>query len=97
MRIPERRQNRVVSSRRGLIQPRLPARTIRAGRNVTAASNATAIEQANAGPTFLKAPKWVKTIPRKVIDTVAADPVITLPIDVNALTTAGPESPPSRK
>ena len=46
------------------------------------------MEMASAGPTVLKAPKWVNTIPRKVIDTVAADPVITLPIDDNALTTA---------
>ena len=80
-----------------MIQSRFPARTIRAGRNVTAASSATAMEMANAGPTFLKAPKWVKIIPRKVIDTVAADPAITLPIDVKALATASSEVMPCRK
>ena len=41
MRIPERRQNRAVSSRRGLTQPRGPASTRMAGSSVTAARNAT--------------------------------------------------------
>jgi len=51
MRMPERRQKRVVSSRLGLIQPRRPMSTRIAGRMVTAATNATKIAIANAGPT----------------------------------------------
>ncbi len=52
---------------------------------------------ASAGPTFLNAPSLVKTIPRKVIDTVAADPAMTLPIDVNAFATASSEFMPCRR
>ena len=56
MRIPERRQNRAVSSRRGLTQPRGPARTRMAGNNVNAARNATPIPIADDMPMVEKTP-----------------------------------------
>ncbi len=88
MRIPERRQKRVVSSRRGEIQPRGPAITRMAGRSVTAARKATPTAIANAMPTVENSPNLANIIPRKVIPTVAAEAAITLPMDVNALFTA---------
>ncbi|COW51384.1 Uncharacterised protein [Mycobacterium tuberculosis] len=75
-------------SRRGAIQPRRPVSTIRAGSSVTAAKKTTATEIPNIGPTVLRIPSWVNTIPRKVIATVAAEAAITLPMDVNAFLTA---------
>ena len=96
MRIAERRQKRVVSSRRGLIQPRRPASTMMAGSSVTAARNATVTAIANAGPTVENTGNRVKTIARKVTATVAAEAAITLPIDANACFTAWSESAPSR-
>ena len=71
-----------------LIQPRRPASTRMAGSRVTAARNATPIAIANAGPIVENTPNRVKIIPRKVTATVAADAAITLPMDVNALSTA---------
>src|SRR5262245_16918240 len=88
MRIPERRQKRLVRPRRGLIQPRGPASTSIAGRRVTAAMHATAIEIEIAGPTVENTGNREKIIARKVTATVAADAAITLPMDVKALFTA---------
>ena len=88
MRIPERRQNRAVSSRRGLTQPRGPARTRIAGSKVTAARNATPIPIADDTPTVLKTPMRAKLMSRKVIPTVVADAVITFPIEARAMLTA---------
>ncbi len=84
MRIPERRQNRAVSSRRGLTQPRGPASATIAGSRVTAARNATPIPIADAMPTVLKTPIRAKLITRNVMPTVLADAVITFPIEINA-------------
>src|SRR5262245_56395654 len=85
---PVRRHIFVVRSRLGLIQPRRPVSTSRAGMNVTAASNATMTEIAMAGPTAENTCNLVKTIARKVTDTVAADAAMTLPIDIIELLTA---------
>ncbi len=52
------RQNRVVSSRRGLIQPRRPASTMIAGSTVIAATNATVTAIDNAGPTVENTGRW---------------------------------------
>src|SRR3954466_14453034 len=96
IRIPERRQNRLVMSRRGLIQPRGPAIAMMAGSRVTAAMHATAIEIAIDGPTVEKIGIFARIIATNVTATVAADGVITLPIDVKARLTASSESSPSR-
>src|SRR5262249_9209287 len=94
--IPERRQKRLVRSRRGLIQPRGPASDMIAGSSVTAAAHATQIEMEIAGPTVEKMGIRAKTIATKVTATVAADAVITLPMDANALFTASSEFRPIR-
>ena len=91
MRMPERRQKRVVSSRLGLIQPRRPMSTRIAGRMVTAATNATKIAIAKAGPTVENTGSRVKIIAKNVTATVAADAAITLPIEANARLTASSE------
>jgi|SRR6185369_16229743 len=96
IRIPERRQNLLVRSRRGLIQPRGPASEMMAGSSVTAAMHATAIEIAIDGPTVEKIGIFAKIIATKVTATVAADAVITLPIDTIARFTASSESSPCR-
>lgn len=88
MRMPERRHSPVVSSRRGLIQPRGPASTMMAGSNVTAARKATPIPIADEIPTVLNTPIRAKPISRNVIPTVLADAVITLPIEIRAFLTA---------
>src|ERR1700684_2033245 len=88
MRMPVRRQKRLVRSRRGLIQPRRPASTRMAGSRLTAAMNATAIEIEIAGPTVENTGNRANIIARKVTATVAADAAITLPMDVKARFTA---------
>ena len=55
-----------------------------AGSNVIAARNATPIPIADDTPTVENTPIRAKLIPRKVIPTVAADAVITFPIEINA-------------
>ena len=87
-RVPARRHIRVVSSRRGLIQPRRPVSTSKAGSSVSADSKATMTEIEIAGPTTENTSSLVKTIARKVTETVAADAAITLPIDIRAFLTA---------
>lgn len=88
MRIPDLRQNRVVSSRRGLTQPRGPASTRIAGSSVTPARNATAMPIAAATPTVLNTPILAKLSRRNVSPTVVADAAITLPIEIMAARTA---------
>src|ERR1700757_4235526 len=87
-RVPARRHIRVVSSRRGLIQPRRPVSTSKAGSSVSADTNATTTAIEIAGPTAENTSNLVKTIARKVTATVAADAVITLPMDIKAFLTA---------
>ena len=88
MRMPERRQNRAVSSRRGLTQPRGPASTKIAGSSVTPARYATPIPIADDTQTVLNTPIWAKLKRRKVSPTVVADAVITFPIEIIAALTA---------
>lgn len=88
MRMPDRRQNRAVSSRRGLIQPRGPASTRIAGSRVVPARYATPIPIAAETPMVRNTPIWAKFITRKVIPTVAAEALMTLPIDIIADLTA---------
>ena len=97
MRMPERRQKRAVSSRRGLTQPRGPASTRIAGSNVSAARNATPIPIADDTPTVLKIPIRAKPMRRKVSPTVVADAVITFPIEIIALLIAWSKSAPDRR
>src|SRR5271157_1455426 len=96
IRIPERRQKRLVRPRRGLTQPRRPASARMAGRRLTAARKATQIEIEIAGPTVENTGNWAQIIERKVTATVAADAAITLPMHIKALFTASSESAPSR-
>ena len=97
IRIPDFFHIRLVKSRLGLIQPRRPASTRRAGRKVHAPRQPTAIATARATPTVEKTVSLVNTIPRKVTATVAADAVITLPTDSRAARTAVSESVPIRR
>ena len=97
MRMPERRQNRAVSSRRGLTQPRGPASVKIAGSKVSAARNATPIPIADDTPTVLNTPIRAKLMRRKVIPTVVADAVITFPIEIIAFLTASSKSAPDRR
>ena len=91
-----RRQNRAVNSRRGLTQPRGPASTRIAGSRVTPARYATPIPIADDTPTVLNTPILAKLMIRKVMPTVAADAVITFPIEIIAALTARSESAPAR-
>src|SRR5574337_672478 len=84
MRMPERRQKRAVNSRLGLTTPRGPASTRIAGRNVTAARNATPIPIADDVQTVLHTPILAKLIARQVITTVPAEAAITFPIEIIA-------------
>ena len=68
-----------------------------AGSNVIAERNATPTPIAHATPTVENTPILAKLIPRKVIPTVAADAVITLPIEINARFTASSKSAPCRR
>ena len=68
-----------------------------AGSNVIAARYATPTPIAHATPTVENTPIRAKLIPRKVIPTVAADAVITLPIEINARFTASSRSAPCRR
>ncbi len=68
-----------------------------AGSNVIAARNATPTPIAHATPIVENTPIWAKLIARKVIPTVAADAVITLPIEINARFTASSKSAPCRR
>src|SRR6202022_5187647 len=70
--------SRLVSPRRGVTHPRRPASTRMAGNSVTAARNAIPIETASAGPTLVNAGRRVKTMPRNVTATVAAEAAMTL-------------------
>ena len=65
MRMPERRQNRAVSSRRGLTQPRGPASTRIAGSKVTPARYATPIPIADDTPTVVNTPILAKLSQQK--------------------------------
>src|ERR1700744_2002845 len=87
IRIPEILQKRVVRSARGLIEPRLPTNTRIAGSTPTAATERTRPAMEVAGPASPKPCSLANTITMKVIDTVAADAAITLPMDVTALMT----------
>src|SRR4051794_35329966 len=97
MRTPDRRQNRLVTSRLGLTRPRRPARTIIAGSSVIDAMNPTMIVMDREGPMVENTPSLAKLMPRKVIATVPADAAITLPIDPIADTTAVSDSSPIRR
>ncbi len=88
MRMPERLQNRAVSSRRGLTQPRGPASTSIAGSRVTPARYATPMPIADDTPTVLNTPIWAKLMTRNVMPTVVADAVMTFPIEIIAALTA---------
>ncbi len=55
-----------------------------AGSNVTAATKATPIPIANAGPVVENSSNRVKVIPRNVRPTVPADAAITLPMELRA-------------
>ena len=88
IRMPERLQKRPVRSRRGLAQPRRPARVSNAGRKVIAPRQPTPIAAASATPTVENTVNLVKTMPRNVTATVAADAVITLPTEPSAFRTA---------
>ena len=68
-----------------------------AGSSVIAARNATVIETAKAGPTLVNAGSRVKIMPRNVTATVAAEAVMTLPIDPSAFCTAASDSSPARR
>lgn len=92
--MPDRRQNRAVSSRRGLTQPRGPASTRIAGSKVSAARKATPIPIADDAPTVLNTPIRAKLMSRNVIPTVVADAAITFPMDVIARLTASSQSAP---
>ena len=59
-----------------------------AGSSVTAATKATPIPIANAGPVVENSSNRVKVIPRNVTPTVAADAAITLPMELRAFFTA---------
>ncbi len=96
MRTPERRHIRLVRSRRGLIQPRRPVSVRMAGSRVTAPSSDTVMATAIAGPTAENTSSLVNTIARNVTATVAADAVITLPMDINAFLTAMSDFSPWR-
>ena len=97
IRIPDRFQNRPVRSRRGLAQPRRPANVSSAGRNVSAPAQPTMMAAARATPTVEKTVSFVKIMPRNVTATVAADAVMTLPIEASALRTASSDSAPIRR
>ncbi len=97
MRMPERRQSRAVSSRRGLTQPRGPAIARIAGSNVTAARKATPIPIADAIPTVLNTPIRAKLINRNVIPTVVADAATTFPMEINARVSACSDDAPDRR
>ena len=65
-----------------------------AGSSVIAERNATPTPIAHATPAVENTPISAKLIPRKVTPTVAADAVITLPIEINARLTASSRSAP---
>ena len=68
-----------------------------AGSNVIAARYATPTPIAHATPAVENTPIRAKLIPRKVIPTVAADAVITLPTEISARVTASSRSAPCRR
>ncbi|CAM5738269.1 hypothetical protein MAUB1S_00995 [Mycolicibacterium aubagnense] len=97
MLMPDRCQKRLVSSFRGLAQPRRPTSVKIAGSSVIDDRNATAIVTASAGPVVENTLRLVKLMPRNVTATVAADAAITLPMAVSARATASSESSPCRR
>src|SRR6202000_1381018 len=92
IRIPEILQKRVVRSARCLNQPRLPTNTTIAGTSVTAATEPTKTAMEIAGPKSAKTCSLAKPTTIRVIDAVAADAAITLPMDVHAIMSAWSES-----
>ena len=95
--MPDRLQNRPVRSRRGLAQPRRPAKVSSAGRKVSAPAQPTMMAAARATPTVEKTVSLVKIMPMNVTATVAAEAVMTLPTEASALRTAASESVPIRR
>ena len=59
-----------------------------AGNKVTAATKATAIPIAETTPTVLNTPIWAKLIRMKVMPTMLAEAMITLPMAGMAVLTA---------